>query len=146
MQLPPTTLVVSTTETSAVHIWLHVKEGAPKPRVGLWSRIKNYAGPTVVTNLQYKGAISEALTETEKQLEGHSFSARSFSQIEVVKPSLLYAFQCVKFVPAMFRTETRFAYGSRVRRRRHRDREVVQQLSTATAAALSCSARLRRAA
>jgi hypothetical protein len=76
MQLPPTTLVVSTTETSAVHFWLHVKEGAPMPRAGLWSRMKNYAGPTVVTNLQYKGALSEALTETAKQLEGHSFSAR----------------------------------------------------------------------
>jgi len=75
MQLSPTTLVVSTTETSAIRFW-HVKEGTPKPRAGLWSRIKNYAGPTYVTNLQYKGAISEARTETEKQLKGHSFSAR----------------------------------------------------------------------
>jgi len=75
MQLSPTTLVVSTTETSAIRFW-HVKEGTPKQRAGLWSRTRNRVASTSVTNLQYKGAISEAVTETEKQLEGYSFSAR----------------------------------------------------------------------
>ncbi|SDC37483.1 hypothetical protein SAMN05660690_1167 [Geodermatophilus telluris] len=75
MQLPPTTLVVATTETSAIRLW-HLKDSATTPRAGLWNRVKAYRGPVHVTNLQYKGAMSEALAETEKQLRGNSFSAR----------------------------------------------------------------------
>ena len=75
MQLPPTTQVACTTETSAVS-WWQVKEEPPKQPGGVWSRITKYAGPRIMTDLMYKAAISEALAQTDEQLKGLSFPAR----------------------------------------------------------------------
>jgi hypothetical protein len=75
VQLPSTTQVVCTTRTSAVRFW-QVDLTTPERKVGLWRRMRQYRGPTVVTNLTYKAALTEALLGTNKQLEGLSLPAR----------------------------------------------------------------------